>query len=278
MTREEAIEKIKKLQTLKEGASKVNSEGEMRNAATIIDKLQKQFGITMEEVYGSSSYSDNDTEEDDYDDEDEEYDEQVDENIETIRRNISKGLRRIARRHSYIADPDKKREVIDKAFNDYEYSILSNENLQEKCHNFDIHLSYWFDTERENVEKYLEETGYFDGKYVNYKVKNDLTDDDDRPKKKVLNLNINWEKFLSFAAILFIVFFLKAIAGGPAKNYERQSSSYATSSGNYGGGYSSSRTYNKDIEEAQVARDKGLEDLKKTAREERQAESGNASN
>lgn len=273
MTREEAIEKIKKLQTLKEGASKVNSEGEMRNAATIIDKLQKQFGITMEEVYGSSSYSNNDAEDDDYEDEDEEYDEQVDENIETIRRNISKGLRRIARRHSSITDPDKKREVIDKAFNDYEYSILSNENLQEKCHNFDIHLSYWFDTERENVEKYLEETGYFDGKYVNYKVKNDLTDDDDRPKKKVLNLNINWEKILSFAAILFIVFFLKAIAGGPAKNYQRQSSSYTTSSGNYGDGYSRTRTYDKDLEEAA---EKGAAKSNKTAAERliREAESG----
>ena len=273
MTREEAIEKIKKLQTLKEGASKVNSEGEMRNAATIIDKLQKQFGITMEEVYASGSYSHNDAEDDDYEDEDEEYDEQVDENIETIRRNISKGLRRIARRHSYITDPDKKREVIDKAFNDYEYSILSNEKIQEKCHNFDIHLSYWFDTERENVEKYLEETGYFDGKYVNYKVKNDLTDDDDRPKKKVLNLNINWEKILSFAAILFIVFFLKAIAGGPAKNYQRQSSSYTTSSGNYGDGYSRTRTYDKDLEEAA---EKGAAKSNKTAAERliREAESG----
>lgn len=53
MTREQAIEKIKKLQALKEGAVKIDSDGEAKNAAAIIDKLQKQFGITMQEVYAS---------------------------------------------------------------------------------------------------------------------------------------------------------------------------------------------------------------------------------
>lgn len=57
MTREQAIEKIKKLLALKDGASKIDSEGEAGQAAKAIDRLQKKFGITMEEVYGSTTSS-----------------------------------------------------------------------------------------------------------------------------------------------------------------------------------------------------------------------------
>lgn len=57
MTREQAIEKIKKLQTLKEGAAKIDSDGEAKNAAAIIDKLQKQFNISMEEIYAAHTSS-----------------------------------------------------------------------------------------------------------------------------------------------------------------------------------------------------------------------------
>lgn len=54
MTREQAVEKIKKLQALKDGTSKIDFEGGAGQAAKAIDRLQKEFGITMEEVYGST--------------------------------------------------------------------------------------------------------------------------------------------------------------------------------------------------------------------------------
>ena len=219
MTREEAIEKIKKLQTLKEGASKVNSEGEMRNAATIIDKLQKQFGITMEEVYCSSSSASADGGEYDSEREDScaeepqsesEWNQQVNENLSTIRQNIDKALWRIARENSEIADGETKREIIRKAFDDYEYSLLSNEKIQEKCHKFDIHLSYCFDKEREVIESQLESSGFFESKYVRYGVR-DNDDREEEPRKKKKLFNVNWIKFLAFAAFMVIITIVKSL-------------------------------------------------------------------
>jgi hypothetical protein len=213
MTREEAIEKIKKLQTLKEGASKVNSEGEMRNAATIIDKLQKQFGITMEEVYGSSSSASADGGRSDSERKDScteepqsesEWNQQVNENLSTIRQNIDKALWRIVRENSEIADGDRKREIIRRAFDEYEYNLLSNEKIQEKCHKFDIHLSYCFDKEREVVESQLESSGFFESKYVRYGVRGN-DDREEEPHKKKKLFNVNWMKFWAFAAFMIII-------------------------------------------------------------------------
>ena len=207
MTREEAIEKIRKLQTLKEGASKVDSEGEMRNAATIIDKLQKQFGITMEEVY--SSQSGNETYDSSQEEPDEERSQQVNENLSVIRQNIDKALWRIVNENSDIADGEKKREVIRDAFDNYEYNLLSNEKIQEKCHRLDINLGYCFDDERENIENQLESSGYFDSKCVSYDVKDNNVKDGEKPKKKLLNIHINWKKYWFWTILFAIIAFPK---------------------------------------------------------------------
>ena len=281
MTREEAIEKIKKLQTLKEGASKVDSEGEMRNAATIIDKLQKQFGITMEEVYSSSvrekeSNTRNPETSDSYNSD---YSEsQIEENIATLRQNIDKGLWRIVRENSKISDPENKRKAVENAFNDYEYSILSNENIQEKCHRLDIDVSYWFDNERSIVENELEEQGYFKEQCINYKVKSNFRENG-IPKKKLINFHINWDKALYFFIAMFVIFIVKAMGSGTYRHQYNHHSSYSSSAENYSTNYVEPKYGTTASEKATKEMNKSVaEKAKQFAAAERKAAKAASSN
>ena len=244
---------------MKEGASKVDSEGEMRNAATIIDKLQKQFGITMEEVYSSSvrekeSNTRNPETSDSYNSD---YSEsQIEENIATLRQNIDKGLWRIVRENSKISDPENKRKAVENAFNDYEYSILSNENIQEKCHRLDIDVSYWFDNERSIVENELEEQGYFKEQCINYKVKSNFRENG-IPKKKVFNLNINWGKILLPSAGLIFFLLLKGIGNSTMYHHQFNDNSNTENVSSMVSGYDNERD-NKAAAEAGRERTKNL--------------------
>ena len=130
MTREEAIEKIKKLQALKEGAAKVSSDGESAQAAKIIDKLQKQFGITMEEVY---SYTPAEEEPDadsgqnyDYTGEDKEL------ATKEVQTKLEDGYVDIINKYSYLQDSSLRIQKTLADFDMYGAEVLDDEELMER--------------------------------------------------------------------------------------------------------------------------------------------------
>ena len=153
MTREEAIEKIKKLQALKEGAAKVSSDGESAQAAKIIDKLQKQFGITMEEVY---SYTPAEEEPDadsgqnyDYTGEDKEL------ATKEVQTKLEDGYVDIINKYSYLQDSSLRIQKTLADFDMYGAEVLDDEELIAKCTHFNIDIGGMILDTRRDMEIFM---------------------------------------------------------------------------------------------------------------------------
>ena len=153
MTREEAIEKIKKLQALKEGAAKVSSDGESAQAAKIIDKLQKQFGITMEEVY---SYTPAEEEPDadsgqnyDYTGEDKEL------ATKEVQTKLEDGYVDIINKYSYLQDSSLRIQKTLADFDMYGAEVLDDEELMAKCTHFNIDIGGMILDTRRDMEIFM---------------------------------------------------------------------------------------------------------------------------
>ena len=153
MTREEAIEKIKKLQALKEGAAKVSSDGESAQAAKIIDKLQKQFGITMEEVYSytpAEEEPDADSGQDyDYTGEDKEL------ATKEVQTKLEDGYVDIIYKYSYLQDSSLRIQKTLADFDMYGAEVLDDEELMAKCTHFNIDIGGMILDTRRDMEIFM---------------------------------------------------------------------------------------------------------------------------
>lgn len=153
MTREVAIEKIKKLQALKEGAAKVSSDGESAQAAKIIDKLQKQFGITMEEVYSytpAEEEPDADSGQDyDYTGEDKEL------ATKEVQTKLEDGYVDIINKYSYLQDSSLRIQKTLADFDMYGAEVLDDEELMAKCTHFNIDIGGMILDTRRDMEIFM---------------------------------------------------------------------------------------------------------------------------
>lgn len=153
MTREEAIEKIKKLQALKEGAAKVSSDGESAQAAKIIDKLQKQFGIAMEEVYSytpAEEEPDADSGQDyDYTGEDKEL------ATKEVQTKLEDGYVDIINKYSYLQDSSLRIQKTLADFDMYGAEVLDDEELMAKCTHFNIDIDGMILDTRRDMEIFM---------------------------------------------------------------------------------------------------------------------------
>lgn len=193
MTREQAIEKIKKLQTLKEGAEKIQSDGEAKNAAAIIVKLQKQFGITMQEVYG---YTSNKTTTDNSSVKNEYTEEQREKAINTLHEKLYTHFHGYIKYYVHEKDPDVRYEITAREIENYRDFILDNETLVGKCINNGMTYAEYqaiveeecqnaLDTLNDVCDKMQAEIDSKKQKHVTFKIKENNQTDEEKVSFKI---------------------------------------------------------------------------------------------
>lgn len=212
MTREQAIEKIKKLQALKEGASKIQSEGEAKNAAAIIDKLQKQFGITMQEVYG---YTSNEATTDNSSVKNEYTEEQRKKAMNTLHEKLYTHFHGYINYYVHEKDPNVRFKITVKEIGNYRDFVLDNENLVAKFINNGLTYPEYqaiveeecqnaIDTLNNVCDEMEAELNAKKQKTVTFKVKGEKPSDDDKVTFKIGGKSVT----IGFFTIIFLLFLL----------------------------------------------------------------------
>lgn len=178
MTREQAIDKIKKLKALKDSAEKIGSEGEAKNATTIINKLMNQFGISWNDIfadYGSEQPEDNSQKPNDksedpkskakkarhskaYANAKPRYNEARQRKfMRKLHKKLSEQFQNYIERTEGIEDADERYKYVMGNFDNYETYMLDNSYIVGMCYDYGISYDRYRSLIEEEKERAIEQ-------------------------------------------------------------------------------------------------------------------------